>query len=161
MATTDADRGRSTAQWFCLVFGLTLIVVGLLGFIVEPTFDTNAGGDPGQVDGEKLLLFEVNGWHNIVHILTGALLLAGSPKHATARTAALVFGVAYAAVTLWGLIDGQDILGLVPVNPADNILHLVLAALAIAVGLSSTKDRVGERGGVRTETRDRPAARQA
>ena len=40
----DRNRGRSAAQWFCLIVGATLVLVGLLGFLAEATFDTSAGG---------------------------------------------------------------------------------------------------------------------
>ena len=49
-------RQRTAAQLFCLVVGATLVVVGLLGFLVESKFDTSSGGDPGALDGEKLIL---------------------------------------------------------------------------------------------------------
>ena len=143
----DRNRGRSAAQWFCLVVGATLVVVGLLGFLVEAKFDTSAGGDPGSLDGENLILFEVNGWHNIVHIASGVFLLALAGKHRTARTAALAFGAIYAVVTVIGLIDGHDVLGVIPVNPADNVLHILLTIAALAAGLSSTHDRHEDRAG--------------
>ncbi|HEV2874635.1 MAG TPA: DUF4383 domain-containing protein [Thermoleophilaceae bacterium] len=137
----DRHRGRSAAQWFCLVVGVTLVVVGLLGFLAEATFDTSAGSDPGAVDGENFILFEVNGWHNVVHVLSGGFLLALSGRHRTARTAALSFGAIYAVVTVIGLIDGHDVLGLIPVNPADNVLHILLTVAALAAGLSSDRSR--------------------
>jgi hypothetical protein len=137
----DRNRGRSAAQWFCLIIGGTLVLVGLLGFLAEASFDTSAGGDPGAVDGQNLILFEVNGWHNVVHILSGAFLLALSGRHRTARTAALAFGGIYAVVTVIGLIDGHDVLGLIPINPADNLLHILLTVAALAAGLSSDRDR--------------------
>jgi Domain of unknown function (DUF4383) len=148
----DRNRGRSAAQLFCLIVGGTLVVVGLLGFLVEATFDTSSGGDPGAVDGENLVLFEVNGWHNVVHILSGVFLLALAGKHRTARTAALAFGGIYAVVTLIGLIDGHDVLGVLPVNPADNVLHILLSATALVVGLISDRDR--------REVHDEPGARR-
>jgi hypothetical protein len=43
-------------------------------------------------------------------------------------------------VTLVGLIDGNDIFGLFPINPADNVLHAALSALALAVGVASPAD---------------------
>jgi hypothetical protein len=46
----DRTRGRSAAQWFCLIVGATLVVVGLLGFFAEAKFDTSAGGDPGALE---------------------------------------------------------------------------------------------------------------
>jgi hypothetical protein len=137
----DRHRGRSAAQWFCLIVGGTLVVIGLLGFLAEATFDTSSGSDPGALDGENFVLFEVNGWHNVVHIASGLFLLALSGKHRTARTAALAFGAIYAVVTVIGLIDGHDVLGLIPVNPADNVLHILLTIAALAAGLSSNRER--------------------
>ena len=115
------------------------MLVGLLGFLVEPKFDVSTGGDPGGLDGENLIIFEVNGWHNVVHILSGLFLLA--LRHDSARTAALSFGAIYGVVTLIGWIDGKDVLGLFPVNPADNVLHILLTVAALAAGLAPTRDR--------------------
>jgi Domain of unknown function (DUF4383) len=153
----DRHPGRSAAQWFCLIIGGTLVVVGLLGFLAEATFDTSAGSDPGALDGENLVLFEVNGWHNIVHIVSGAFLLALSGKHRTARTAALAFGAIYGVVTIIGLVDGHDVLGVIPVNPADNVLHILLTAAALAVGLIADRDRRD----VRPAARDRRFERES
>jgi hypothetical protein len=138
--STRADgRARTPAQIFDLVVGATLLLMGLLGFIAESKFDTS-GADGGALDGEKFLLFEVNGWHNVVHLLSGVFLLAMSRRADLARTGALAFGAIYALVTVIGLIDGKDVLGLIPVNPADNVLHIVLTVSAIAAGLAS-RDR--------------------
>jgi hypothetical protein len=122
------------------VVGATLVLVGLLGFLAEPKFDVSTGGDPGGLDGENLIIFEVNGWHNVVHILSGLFLLALMRRHESARIAALSFGAIYGVVTLIGLIDGKDVLGLFPVNPADNILHILLTVAALAAGLAPTRD---------------------
>ena len=132
--TTPADRTprrRSIAQWFCIIVGATLVLVGLLGFIAEATFDTSSG----SLDGDNLIIFEVNGWHNVVHLLSGAFLLAMAGRDRTARTAAIAFGAIYGVVTLIGLVDGEDVLGLLPVNPADNILHVLLSVTALLAGL--------------------------
>ncbi len=135
------SRERSPAQWFCIVIGATLVLVGILGFFVEPSFDTSTSG----LDGDKLIIFEVNGWHNIVHILSGAFLLALSGRHASARAAALAFGAIYGVVTIIGLVDGTDVLGLFPVNPADNVLHVLLTVAALGAGLAPAPDRIERR----------------
>jgi hypothetical protein len=139
------DIGRSPARIFCLVVGATLVLVGLLGFLAESKFDTSSGGDGGALDGEKLILFEVNGWHNVVHIASGVFLLALMRRHDTARIAALSFGAIYGVVTVIGLIDGKDVIGLIPVNPADNVLHIVLAVAALAAGLAPLRGRASAR----------------
>jgi hypothetical protein len=140
----DRKRGFTPAQWFCLLAGATLLLVGLLGFIADASFDTAGSSDgdargnaDGQLQGDGFLGFEVNGWHNLVHIASGLLLLSAFRKAKTAKTIALVFGVLYAIVTIIGLIDGNDILGFMPINPADNILHLLLSAAAILAALAS------------------------
>src|SRR5205085_3496503 len=116
------DRGRTPAQWFCSIFGPVLLLVGILGFIADANFDTGSA-----VQGDGFLGFEVNGWHNVIHIASGAFLLAMAKKRRTAKTATIAFGAIYGLVTIIGLIDGNDVLGLFPVNPADNVLHILLS----------------------------------
>lgn len=130
---------RTPAQLYALLFGAVLLLVGIVGFAADSSFGT--GGD---VDGSNLIAFEVNGWHNLVHIASGIAGLALARTVAGARTFALGFGAVYAVVTLWGFIDGNDVLGLIPVNTADNFLHLAIAALGIAAGLATeSRGRTG------------------
>jgi hypothetical protein len=121
------------AQIYSLAFGATLLLVGILGFIAEASFDAGA-----NVNGSDLIVFEVNGWHNLVHIASGLVGLALWRNPASARSFALGFGAVYLVVTLWGFVDGNDVLGLIPVNGADNVLHLLIALAGIAAGLAST-----------------------
>lgn len=132
------DRGRTPAQWFCIIVGAVLVLAGLLGFAFDATFDTVSDGN--ALNGNTLLGLEINGWHNLVHIASGLFLLAMSPKRSTAKTGAILFGVIYAVVTIIGFVDGEDIFGLFPVNAADNVLHLVLAIAGIAAALVSRAD---------------------
>lgn len=127
---------RTPAQVYALVFGITLLVVGIVGFFADSSFDTGSG-----VQGSDLIIFEVNGWHNIVHILSGLLGLALMGTAAGARLYALGFGIVYLAVTIWGFIDGSDVLGLIPVNSADNWLHVAIAVTGILAGLASDPRR--------------------
>jgi hypothetical protein len=154
-ADQTGSQDRSTAQWYCLIVGATLLLVGVLGFLAESKFDTSSGGDQGALDGEDFLIFEVNGWHNVVHILSGVFLLLMSSRHARARTGALAFGAIYGLVAVIGLIDGHDVFGIIPIDPADNILHVVLAGSALAVGLLSDRDRRNERGAATSGRFDR------
>ncbi len=126
------DRGRTPAQLYCLLGGLALLLAGIVGFIVDSSFDTGSG-----IDGDKLVLFEVNGWHNLVHILSGLVLLAAYRRWDTARNVAIGFGLVYGIVTIIGLIDGEDVIGLLPVNGADNVLHILLSALGLITGFMS------------------------
>jgi hypothetical protein len=131
----DHDK-RTPAQWYCLLFGGTLLLVGLIGFLANASFVTGR-----ELEDDPLLgIFDVNGWHNVVHLASGAFLLALAKKRATAKLAALSFGVVYGLVTVIGFIDGSDVLAIIPVNAADNVLHLVISAAAIVAGLISSGD---------------------
>src|SRR5918998_4539489 len=140
-------RGMTPAQWYCLLAGLALLLMGIFGFLADASFDTGASTDTdrlgnadGALQGDGFLGFEVNAWHNIVHILSGLVLLAAFRRRGPAKTVALAFGVVYGIVTIIGLIDGNDVLGILPVNPQDNILHIALSLLGIATGLMSRGD---------------------
>jgi hypothetical protein len=132
------DDRRTPAQWYCLLAGLSLLLAGVFGFISDSSFDTGDG-----VQGDMFLGFEVNAIHNLIHLASGLLLLAASPKRASARAVALAFGLVYGLVATIGLIDGADVLGLIPINSADNLLHIALAALGILTGLISRDDDRG------------------
>jgi hypothetical protein len=159
---TTRDDGRTPAQWYCLLAGLSLLLAGVLGFISDSTFDTGDG-----VQGDLFIGFEVNAIHNLVHVASGLVLLAASPRRPAARAVALGFGAVYGLVAIIGLIDGEDVLGLIPINAADNVLHVALAALGIITGLISRADDRGRGTTVldgQTGSRfghDDPAARRA
>src|SRR5215210_6120757 len=148
-AAGDArDRqGMTPAQWYCLLAGLALLLAGIFGFIADASFDTSGSADTdrlgnadGQLQGDGFLGFEVNGWHNVVHIASGLVLLLAFRRARTAKTVALGFGVVYGLVAIIGLIDGNDVLGIIPVNAADNILHIALSLLGIGASLMSRGD---------------------
>lgn len=106
------------------VFGVVLLLIGVLGFV------------PGLVmDGKLLGIFEVNALHNVVHLLSGAVaLIAGMTSIDYSKLYFKVFGVVYALVTVLGFLTGNGLLGLLPVNMADNVLHLVIAASSLYLG---------------------------
>ena len=128
----------SPARLYAGVVGATLVVAGIIGFFYSADF-----GSPGDVDAVFGIL-DVNGWHNVVHILTGALgLLAFSAGVYAARQYALALGVVYLVVAIWGFIvgDGDQILSIIPVNTEDNVLHLLLGLAGLAAGLATAEVR--------------------
>ena len=124
---------RSPAQIYALVIGASLTLAGIVGFLYSSSF-----GKPGETDA-VLGVLDVNGWHNLVHLLSGLLGLAVWRSYNGARRYAIWFGVVYAAVALWGIVlgDGEAILGIIPVNDEDNVLHVLIALAGIAAGLGT------------------------
>ena len=127
---------RSPAQAFALVIGATLVVAGIAGFFYNASFGSGDGTERDAVLG----ILDVNGWHNVVHIATGALgLLAFFAGAYAARTYALGLGVVYIAVAVWGFVvgDGDSILSIVPVNTEDNVLHLLIGVTGLAAATAT------------------------
>jgi hypothetical protein len=148
-----APPPTAPAQVFAVVVGLVLVVAGAIGFAVDSSFHTG-----GHVEGHRLLGLEVNGWHNLVHLATGLLLLAGAGSRSSARAVCRLFGIGYLVVTIAGIAGGSDAFGLIPINPADDVLHAVLAfgALLAAHGSKERRDAVA-RDRVLIGARDAPA----
>jgi hypothetical protein len=84
-------------------------------------------------------VLSVNGWHNVVHLLTGLIGLAVARSYNGSRAYAIGFGVVYAVVAIWGFVigGGESILGFLPVNSEDNVLHLLMALAGIGAGLGT------------------------
>ena len=124
--------GRTPAQLYALIVGATLVVAGIIGFFYNSTFTSNK-----SVHDDVFGILAVNGWHNVVHIVTGALGLLALGY--AARLYAGGLGIVYIGVAIWGFIigDGHNILGFIPVNTEDNFLHLILGVLGIAAGIAT------------------------
>lgn len=128
-------QARSPAQLYALVFGIVLVAAGVLGFFYEASFST---GDDIERDA-VLGILDVNGWHNVVHILSGLLGLAVAGSYANARLYALGFGAIYIVVAILGFIagDGDAIFDLIPVNTEDNVLHVLIGVAGLGAGMAT------------------------
>ena len=128
----------SPARLYALVVGATLVVAGIIGFLYNASFAVGSAVERDAVFG----LLDVNGWHNVVHIATGALGLALA--RSAARAYALGLGAVYVLVFVLGLVvgDGGALLGLIPINTPDNVLHLLLGVTGVGAGLATRADGV-------------------
>ena len=123
---------ENLATLYALIVGAGLVFTGVIGFFYEAEFT-----DDKSVRDAVFHIFDVNGWHNLVHVVTGALgLLASAAGAYAARVYALGLGAVYIVVAIWGFIvgDGDSILSIVPVNTEDNVLHLLIGLLGLAAG---------------------------
>jgi hypothetical protein len=128
---------KSPAQLYALGLGVLLVAVGIAGFFWEASFAV--GTSAGVEQGFMLGLLAVNGWHNLLHLATGAIGLAVAGNRAGARLYALTLGVVYALLALLGFVtESNDVLlGLFAVNTGDNVLHMLVAAGGVVAGLAS------------------------
>jgi hypothetical protein len=131
MATVTAEADLSTLRdpqrLFALLFGLVLVVVGILGFVPQVVSE----------GGLLLGLFGINALHNVVHILTGLLGLVLGYYAGGASLFNKVGGVLYLLVFVVGTVAlalGSELY--LNLNWADNLLHLALALVVGAVGFS-------------------------
>src|SRR6266513_366087 len=116
-----------------LIFGVVFLLVGVLGFV------------PGITDGQMLLgIFHVNGKHNLVHLLSGAVALyAGLTSVAASRIYFRVFGIIYGLVAILGFVVGNGLLlGLIANNTADTWLHVAIALVSLVLGFMPAKPNV-------------------
>ena len=118
--------------------GIVFLLVGIAGFIPGVTTNLYEGlefaGDDGTA--ELLGLFEVSVLHNIVHGLFGIAGLALAATASGARTYLIGGGAIYLVLFLLGIVGGGD---WIPLNDADNWLHLALGTGMIALGYLTTR----------------------
>jgi NAD/NADP transhydrogenase beta subunit len=125
---------RSPAQLYALVFGALLTIAGITGFFYNSEFTSRE-----EVRNAVFGILDVNGWHNVFHILTGVLGLVVASSYSSARGYALGFGFVYVILAIWGFIigSGHSILSIIPVNTEDSVLHLFIGLAGIAAGMAT------------------------
>ena len=135
--------GRTTLQGAALAVGIVFLLVGIAGFIPGITTSYGDLGFAGQDSGAKLIgLFQVSILHNIVHQLFGVVGVAAARSWAGARGYLVGGGAVYLVLWLYGLlVDKQSGANFVPLNAADDWLHLLLGLGMIALGMVLARRR--------------------
>ncbi|HZH19114.1 MAG TPA: DUF4383 domain-containing protein [Geodermatophilus sp.] len=131
---------RTWPQLLALIIGAVYLLVGIVGFFVTG-FDDFFGHDTN----ETILGFEVNPFHNVVHILIGAAGLALARTLAGARTYGWLLAVGYGATFVYGLFAVGQTWDFLSLNWADNWLHLVSALAGLAIALGPVRNAVDHR----------------
>ena len=111
-------------QILSLIFGIAFIFAGIAGFM--PTF---------TMDGYLFGFFIFNFFHNLVHIVSGVIAVLAAFKFTYAKWYFRLFGLVYLVVAILGFMHAE-ILSMVGLhmNLADNILHIVIALVALYLG---------------------------
>jgi len=137
-------RDRSPIQSVALVVGVVFLLVGILGFV--PGITSNYGdlkfAGHGS-DAQLLGLFDTSVLHNIVHLLFGVAGIVLSKTWDGARTFLVGGGAIYLVLFVYGAIfHGEAGSNWIPVNWADNVLHVALGAGMLVLGVVLGKDAV-------------------
>jgi Domain of unknown function (DUF4383) len=127
-ASADNTGTRTLPQTLALTFGAIYLLIGIVGFFV-----TGFSGFFAHDPEKTLLIFDINGAHNVVHILIGVAGLLLARTLDGARTYGWLLAAGYGAAFLYGLFAvGQD-WDFLNLNWADNILHLATAAVGVVI----------------------------
>ncbi len=143
MSTSQHSRTtqRTAVQKAALAVGAVFLLVGLLGFVPGITSNFDQLAFAGHHSEALLLgLFQVSVLHNVVHLLFGAAGIVLARTIGGARSYLLYGGIIYLVLWIYGLVIDQDSAGnFVPLNGADNWLHLLLGIGMIALALLLTR----------------------
>ncbi len=149
-AGNKPSGSRTAVQKAALAVGAVFLLVGILGFIPGITTNYDSLSGAGHHSEAKLLgLFQVSYLHNAVHLLFGIAGLVMGRTISAARGYLVGGGIIYLVLWIYGLIiDFDSNANFIPLNDADNWLHLVLGVGMVALGLllSRRTKHVAKRG---------------
>ena len=130
-------KDRQPVQIVALIAAAGFLLVGILGFVPGITSNYSDLSFAGHESQARLLgLFQISVLHNLVHALFGVVGLPAARTAGGARGFLLGAGTIYLVLTVFGLLVPHDsAANFVPVNTADNWLHLGLGLAMIAAGM--------------------------
>lgn len=135
--THDREDAARLARTVGLAVGVVFLAVGILGFVpgVTTNYDSLSFADHHS-EAKLLGLFQVSVLHNIVHLLFGIAGIAASRAARNVPPYLLGSAAIYLLLTIYGvLVDHDSSANFVPVNSADNWLHIGLAVALAGAGL--------------------------
>ncbi len=122
------------ARLFALAAGALLALLGVLGFFYDAGFDTGTDLAADDIAG----IIVVNGWRNVVYLVSGLAALGFAARRPRRTAAAL--GAFYLLFGIWGLLETEkdigSILEILPLTNSDNIFHLTLGSLGMIAALA-------------------------
>jgi hypothetical protein len=135
---TNVVGAKQPVRMAALVVAVVFVVVGVAGFIPGLTTEYDGMTFAGHESTAMLLgVFHVSILHNVVHLLFGIAGLLLARTVSGAYWFLVGGGIVYAVLWLYGLlIDNDSAANFVPVNAADNWLHLILAVGMVGLGFA-------------------------
>ncbi|MTK04333.1 DUF4383 domain-containing protein [Micromonospora sp. CP22] len=155
--SADGRASRARVQLAALVVAGLFLLLGVLGFVPGITTDYGDMAFAGHHSDARLLgLFQVSVLHNLLHLGFGVVGLVLARTVAGARVYLVGGGVLYLGLWIYGLAVGEEsAANVIPLNDADNWLHLGLGLGMVLLGLLLS-ERAGGGGGPLDQPFDRP-----
>lgn len=120
----------SVPRWYCVAAGL---------FLGTRAITTLAAGASFAVPGD--------GWRSLFQLAAAAILAAGIGRPRAVRTAVAAVVVIYALATVSELVDGTTLLGAIPVDMRDRLVHPLIAVLGAIALLTGRRQATPSRPG--------------
>jgi len=129
-------------QKTALIVGIVFLLVGIAGFIPGLTHSAeHLHGAGADSEAHLLGVFQVSVLHNFVHLAFAVAGIALAARARWSRWYLIIGGLAYFVVWLYGLFAvGNTQLNFIPVNDADNWLHLGLAVGMVLLGIFVSRE---------------------
>ena len=115
MRFTNWTGVAAVLRWYAVAVG---------GFLFVRAISTLAGGASFAVPGA--------GWRSLFQLVAVAILVAGLVRPRAMRAAVAAVTVIYLLATVSELVNGTILLGAVPVDMRDRIVHPLIAILGAA-----------------------------
>jgi len=112
---TNWTGAAGILRWYAVAVG---------GFLFVRAISTLAGGASFAVPG--------TGWRSLFQLVAVAILVAGPVRPRAMRAAVAAVTVIYLLATVSELVNGTILLGAVPVDMRDRIVHPLIAILGAA-----------------------------
>ena len=138
MTSPTSSGTRTPSQLAALAVAAVFLLVGVLGFVPGITSSYDSLMFAGHESEAQLLgLFQVSVLHNVVHLLFGVAGLVLARTAPGARTFLVGGGLVYLVLWVYGLVVAPDsAANFVPLDTADNWLHLLIGVGMAGVGLA-------------------------
>lgn len=103
----------AAARWCCVALG---------AFLAVRAVSTLAVGASWALPGD--------GWRSLWQLAMAAVLAVGVARASAAPAAVALVGAVYAAATVLELFNGVELLGAIPVDMRDRVVHPLVAIVA-------------------------------
>ncbi|MGI9094813.1 MAG: DUF4383 domain-containing protein [Thermoleophilaceae bacterium] len=130
--------GENVVKVVALLLGISYVAAGVIGFTV-----TGFTGFVAETDEQFLGFFDLNIFHNIVHLAIGAGLIIASRMRDVTITQGVLIGVGlfYLLAAVLGFLNFLQIISINTSLSFDNFFHLLTGLVALIFGLIGVRQQ--------------------